>query len=145
MMANAVSVSITTDAASMHTGDSYIAVTAHWLDAQWNMMSCVLDVSISNGKKHCYSQYQLIIIHSCIRIFSHTAEEILSIVKDIANTEFMLENRLDVIATDQGANFVAAIRQLIEEGVTEEQVRCSCHKLQLSIKNSLEVLLYLSV
>ena len=33
MMANAVSVSITTDAASMHTGDSYIAVTAHWLDA----------------------------------------------------------------------------------------------------------------
>ena len=42
MMANAVSVSITTDAASMHAGDSYIAVTAHWLDAQWNMMSCVL-------------------------------------------------------------------------------------------------------
>eukprot|EP00731_Ephydatia_muelleri_P012494 Em0006g1388a len=35
--------------------------------------------------------------------------------------EFMLENRLDAIATDQGANFVAAIRQLIEEGVTEEQ------------------------
>ena len=54
MMANAVSVFITTDAASMHTGDSYIAVTAHWLDAQWNMMSCVLGVSISNGKKHCY-------------------------------------------------------------------------------------------
>eukprot|EP00731_Ephydatia_muelleri_P025579 Em0017g662a len=96
MMANAVSVSITTDAASMHTGDSYIAVTAHWLDAQWNMMSCVLDVSISN-------------------------EEISSIVKDIVNTEFMLENRLDAIATDQGANCVAAIRQLIEEGVTEEQ------------------------
>ena len=38
----------------------------------------------------------------------------------MVNTEFMLENCLDAIATDQGANFVAAIRQLIEEGVTEE-------------------------
>ncbi|KAL5503341.1 hypothetical protein EMCRGX_G010271 [Ephydatia muelleri] len=40
--------------------------------------------------------------------------------------------------TDQGANFLAAVRLLNEEGVSEEQVRCSCHKLQLSIKNSLE-------
>lgn len=70
---------------------------------------------------------------------SHTAQEIASIVKEMANTEFMLENRLDAIASDQGANFVAAVRLLIEEGVGEEQVRCSCHKLQLSIKNALEV------
>ena len=67
---------------------------------------------------------------------SHTAEEITSLVKDLMNVEFMLENRLDSIGTDQGANFLAA---LIEEGVSEEQVRCSCHKLQFSIKNSLEV------
>ena len=53
----------------------------------------------------------------------------------MVNTKFMLENGLDAIATDKGANFVVAIRQLIEEGVTEEQCRCSCHKLQLSIKN----------
>ena len=70
---------------------------------------------------------------------SHTAQEIASIVKEMANTEFMLENCLDAIASDQGANFVAAVRLLIEEGVGEEQVRCSCHKLQLSIKNALEV------
>eukprot|EP00731_Ephydatia_muelleri_P017432 Em0010g530a len=76
LMANAPSVSITTDAAFMHTGDSYVAVTAHWLDPQWNMMSCVLGVSMSN------------------------AQEIASIVKEMANTEFMLENRLDAIASD---------------------------------------------
>ena len=70
---------------------------------------------------------------------SHTAQEIASIVKEMANTEFMLENRLDAIASDQRANFVAAVRLLIEEGVGEEQVRLSCHKLQLSIKNALEV------
>ena len=44
-------------------------------------------------------------------------------MKGLVNTEFMLENRLDAIASDQGANFVAAIRKLIEEGVSEEQVR----------------------
>ena len=46
----ATSVSITTDAATMHTGDSYVTVTAHWLDAKWKMMSCVLGVAISNGE-----------------------------------------------------------------------------------------------
>eukprot|EP00731_Ephydatia_muelleri_P008632 Em0004g970a len=97
----------------MHTGDSYVAVTAHWLDAEWRMMSCVLGVSISN-------------------------EEIASVVKDLVNVEFMLENRLDSISTDQGDNFIAAVQLLIEEGVSEEQVRCACHKLQLLIKNSLE-------
>ena len=70
---------------------------------------------------------------------SHTAEEIASVVKEMANTQFMLENCLDAIASDQGENFVAAVRLLIEEGVGEEQVRCSCPKLQLSIKNALEV------
>ena len=53
---------------------------------------------------------------------SHTAQEIASIVKEMANTEIMLEIRLDAIASDQGANFVAAVRLLIEEGVGEEQV-----------------------
>eukprot|EP00731_Ephydatia_muelleri_P024216 Em0016g487a len=85
----AKSVSITTDAATMHTEDSYVTVTAHWLDAKWKMMSCVLGVAISN--------------------VSHTAEEIASLVKDLVNVEFMLENRLDSIGTDQGANFLAAI------------------------------------
>eukprot|EP00731_Ephydatia_muelleri_P003566 Em0001g3566a len=65
-------------------------------------------------------------------------QEIASVVKDLVNVEFMLENRLDSISTDQGANFIAAVQLLIEEGASEEQVRCACHKLQLSIKNSLE-------
>ena len=61
LMANAPSVSITTDAASMHTGDSYVAVTAHWLDPQWNMMSCVLGVSMSNGKRLKIAIYNIVL------------------------------------------------------------------------------------
>lgn len=49
MLSEAVSVSITTDAATMNAGDSYVTVTAHWIDTQWNIMSCVLGISISNG------------------------------------------------------------------------------------------------
>ena len=54
-------------------------------------------------------------------IVSHTAEEIASVVTEMANTEFMLENHLDAIASYQGAKFVAAVRLLIEKGVGEEQ------------------------
>lgn len=70
---------------------------------------------------------------------SHTAEESASVVKDLVNVEFMLENRLDSISTDQGTNFIAAVQLLIEESICEEQVRYACHELQLSIKSCLEV------
>jgi hypothetical protein len=50
----------------------------------------------------------------------------------------MLADRLDSINTDNGANFVAAVRKLVDKGVVEEQVRCACHTLQLSIKKGLE-------
>eukprot|EP00731_Ephydatia_muelleri_P029213 Em0020g857a len=103
LMANAPSVSVTTDAASMHTGDSYVGCNSTLAGPQWIMMSCVLGVSISN------------------------AEEIASVVKEMANTQFMLENRLDAIASDQGATFVAAVRLLIEEGVGEEQDEDESH------------------
>ena len=46
---------------SMHTGDSYVAVTAHWLDPQWNMMSCVLGVSMSNGKIFKIAIYNIVL------------------------------------------------------------------------------------
>lgn len=46
---------------------------------------------------------------------------------------------VEAIVTDSGANFVKAVKDLVEAGVTEESVLCSCHLLQLSIKNGLEV------
>ena len=60
-----------------------------------------------------YSQYSVCMHVLCIRlktktvyiicnIVSHTAEEIASVVKEMANTEFMLENHLDAIASDRG-------------------------------------------
>ena len=49
--------------------------------------------------------------------------------------KYTLDDRLDAIATDNGANFVAAVEEN-ENGVCEEHVRCACHTLQLSKKKS---------
>ena len=52
---------------------------------------------------------------------------------------FTLYDRLDAIVTENGANFVAAIEDLLEKGLWEEHVRCACHTLQLSIKNHIDL------
>jgi hypothetical protein len=70
---------------------------------------------------------------------SHTSEQIQSIIKDAVNVEYHLEDRLDCIGTDNGANFAAAVEALVVEGVSEEKIRCCIHTLQLSIKKAIEV------
>lgn len=41
------------------------------------------------------------------------------------------------MATDNAANFVAAVKLTLNDDVTEEHIRRSCHTLQLSIRASL--------
>ena len=114
MLKQSSSVSLTTDAAKMPTGLSYSAITGHWISSGWELLSAVLAVSISN--------------------ISHTAQEIGSLIMELG-IKYTLDDRLDAIATDNGANFVAAMEDLLENGLCEEHVRCACHTLQLSIKN----------
>ncbi|KAL5467159.1 hypothetical protein EMCRGX_G031351 [Ephydatia muelleri] len=101
MMKQSNSVSLTTDAAKMPTGDSYVAITGHWISSDWKLLSAVLAVSISN--------------------VSHTAEEIAALVQELG-IKYTLDDRLDAIATDNGANFVAAMEDLLENGICEEHL-----------------------
>ena len=48
LLQQSTSVYLTTDAAKMPTGDSYVAVTGHWISSDWELLSAVLGVSISN-------------------------------------------------------------------------------------------------
>ena len=77
-------------------------------------------------------------IHFIFMTESHTGEEIFDLVQYVKK-DFVLADRLDAITTDNGANFVKAVRLMIEHGVAEEDIHCACHTLQLSIKKSLEV------
>ena len=117
MLKQSSSVSLTTDAAKMPTGDSYVAITGHWISSEWELLSAVLAVSVSN--------------------VSHTAEEIATLVQQLG-IKYTLDDRLDAISTDNGANFVAAMKELLEDGICEEHVRCACHTLQLTIKNHID-------
>ena len=57
---------------------------------------------------------------------SHTAEEIAALVQELG-IKYTLDDRLDAIATDNGANFLAVVEDLLESGICEEQVQCACH------------------
>ncbi|KAL5505882.1 hypothetical protein EMCRGX_G007421 [Ephydatia muelleri] len=93
MLKQSSSVSLTTEAAKMPTGDSYVA--------------------------------------------TGSVQEIGSLIMELG-IKYTLDDRLDAIATDNGANFVAAMEDLLENGICEEHVRCACHTLQLSIKNHID-------
>ena len=96
LLQQSTSVSLTTDAAKMPTGDSYVAVTGHWISSDWELLSAVLGVSISN--------------------VSHTAQEIVLVLNEVG-AKYTLDDRLDAIATDNGANFVAAVEEQMVNGI----------------------------
>ena len=116
MQKQSSSVSLTKDAAKMPTGDSYVAITGHWISSGWELLSAVLAISISN--------------------VSHTAQEIGSLIMELG-IKYTLDDRLDAIATDNGANFVAAWKTCWRMGYVKN-MRCACHTLQLSIKNHID-------
>ena len=75
MLKQSSSVSLTTDAAKMPTGDSYVAITGHWISSGWELLSAVLAVSISN--------------------VSHIAQEIGSLIMELG-IKYTLDDRLDM-------------------------------------------------
>ncbi|KAL5473994.1 hypothetical protein EMCRGX_G028564 [Ephydatia muelleri] len=66
----------------------------------WKLLSAVLAVSVDNE--------------------SHTAENIATLLKECSEVRYQMGTRLDSITTDNGANFKAAVQQLLDEDVTEE-------------------------
>ena len=116
----ASSISLTTDSVLAHTGESYVGVTGHSPvvgRCSWKLVSTVLAVKVDNQ--------------------SHTAENIAALLKDCVNVKYQLRTRLDSITTDNGANFKAAVNQLLEENVAEEDPSCACHTFSLVVKNAI--------
>jgi hypothetical protein len=69
----------------------------------------------------------------------HEANEIFRVAQWCMQAKFNLEERVDAVTTDNGANFVLAVQQMVKEGTCEDSMRCACHSLQLCIKKALEV------
>jgi hypothetical protein len=106
------SVSITSDAATLDNGGSYITVTAHYITAQWEMRNVALLVTRLQG--------------------SHTGEYVRDLL-DLTVQAWEAEGRIFAAVTDNGANFVKAAR--ISSHINDE-LRCACHTLQVALKDA---------
>lgn len=49
VLSSVESIHITSDAAALATGDSYVTVVGHWIDDHWEKVSKILALVVSNG------------------------------------------------------------------------------------------------
>jgi hypothetical protein len=107
-------INITTDAATLNGGGSYITVTAHYLTAGFVMRDVTLMVAEMTE--------------------SHTGEYVSDLLDQVVE-KFRLEKRVFAAVSDNGANFVKGVR--INKHV-QEQWRCMIHTMQLSLHNAVD-------
>ncbi|XP_065054160.1 E3 SUMO-protein ligase ZBED1-like [Rhopilema esculentum] len=111
---NITDVSITTDAWTSLATESYITVTAHFIDTNWEMQTFVVDTSEMDER--------------------HSAEN-LAIRLEMVKMEWSLEGKIRVCVRDNAANQVAAGR-LCEDW---EDFPCFAHTLQLAVKEGFAI------
>jgi len=105
-------ISITSDAATLDNGHSYLAVTAHYITADMVLRDVTLLVSRMSG--------------------SHTGEYVGNLL-DMTITAWEADDRCFAAVTDNGANFVKAARIASK---VQDELRCACHTLQLALKDA---------
>ncbi len=94
--------------------DPYITVTLHFIDYEWNLKSFCLDT---------VPMYD-----------DHTGQNISDALLDVLENWELKQDKVVAITTDNGANVVAALRNL---GVA--RISCFGHNLDLAIKKALIV------
>ena len=112
-------ISLTTDASDCN-GKSYVVVTANFITPKWQMVDMCL--SVSEVSK------------------SHSQDVICSLLLDCC-TLWKANRSVQAIVTDNGANFLAGVREFITRREVPERVcdniRCACHTLHLCVYNAL--------
>ena len=106
-------VHLTFDLWSSRSHDSYLGITAHWIDKNFEIFSMVLDIGEIP--------------------FPHTAIEISRHVLKVFN-DWDLESKIIIIVTDNGANVKSAVTKL-----EKEWIPCAAHTLQLSVNRGLKI------
>lgn len=108
-------VSLSADAASVSSGDSYVTITAQWLE-DWVLKSAVLTLSLMNVK--------------------HSAANIRDLFRQTI-ADYGIADLINSYTSDNGGDFAKAGEYLAAENHVDIIVRCVCHCLQLAIKNAL--------
>ena len=59
-------------------------------------------------------------------------------LKECSEVRYQMGTRLDRIATNNGANFKAAVQHMLDKDVMEENPACACHTFSLVVKNAID-------
>ncbi|GBC40348.2 zinc finger BED domain-containing protein 1-like [Rhizophagus irregularis DAOM 181602=DAOM 197198] len=114
LLKTAQSISLTTDLWSSRSKHGYLGLTATWINKDFEIMDVLLEISYFPTP--------------------HTAQAITEVIKK-AIQKWEIESQVISIIADNGANIVAAIRDL--EPI--KRLSCAAHTLQLAINKGLKV------
>ena len=115
---NVLSLAITSDIWTSCANDAYISLTAHFISADWQMVSCVLATSPFPEQ--------------------HTGVNIAEKLKQIVISYDIDMKRVRALVHDQGSNMELSAA-VLEEKFSCESLSCAAHRLQLCIQEGLEV------
>ncbi|GES88440.1 zinc finger BED domain-containing protein 1-like [Rhizophagus clarus] len=114
LLKTAQSISLTTDLWSSRSKHGYLGLTATWINKNFEIIDILLEISYFPTP--------------------HTAKAITEGIKN-AMQKWEIKNLVVSITTDNGANVVAAIRDL----TPIKRLSCAAHTLQLAISKGLKV------
>lgn len=112
------SVAITTDSWTALTTESYVTVTCHWIDQDWQMKSAVLMTKSMPGR--------------------HTADNLSALLRETVD-HWGLTGKVVACVHDNASNIVAANNA---ERVDWMSVSCFAHTLQLAINDAFKMFVY---
>lgn len=110
----AQSISLTADLWSSRAKHGYLGLTATWINQNFEITDVLLEISYFPAP--------------------HTAEAIASVIKNIIQ-KWKIKDRVVTITTDNGANIIAAVREL----APIQRLSCTAHTLQLAIWKGLKL------
>jgi hypothetical protein len=114
LLKTAQSISLTTDLWSSRSKHGYLGLTATWINKEFEIMDVLLEISYFPTP--------------------HNARSITGAIKR-AIRKWEIEDQVVSITTDNGANMVAAVRDL----TPIKRLSCAAHTLQLAIGKGLKV------
>ena len=115
---DALSLAITSDIWTSCANYAYISLTAHFISAEWQMVSCVLATSPFPEQ--------------------HTGINIAEKLKEIVISYGIDMKRVRALVHDQGSNMELSAA-VLEENFSCENLSCAAHCLQLCIQEGFEV------
>lgn len=119
---NKSKISFTTDIWTSPATQSYMAVTAHFIDEDWKLMSTLLDFDHLEGP--------------------HTGQNIANMYHEIVDVKFKLSDKVLAITCDNANNnneFIRRYSEMNKQFSPDNRVRCYAHILNIAVQSCMKI------